>query len=218
MESGFEVLKPEIWDIERLRPNSWNPNLQDDKTYELTKLSMIEEGFSDPIDVDPTGLILDGEHRWKAAKELGLKEVPVFVKARYEDDAKITTIRKDRTHGEPDLVRLADIVGDLVDELGSEEVERRLGYDTGEQKAFLEVTSWDWNAYDATAEDAAQDERPNTILWTTGMDPDTRTQMEGLLPLYSDEARKGPLGDTDAGRFVAFLKEARKKAGLDGSE
>lgn len=215
MDNKFEVLKEEMWDIDRLRPNEWNPNLQDDKTYELTKLSMIEEGFSDPIDVDPTGLILDGEHRWRAAKELGMTQVPVFIKARYGDEAKITTIRKDRTHGEPDLVRLAEIVGDLVDEIGSEEVERRLGYDQGEQKAFLEVTDWDWDAYSASAEDAVQDATPDTVIWTVGVDPVILEQLNDLLPAYSDAAKETQYGDSDAGRFVAFVKDARAKAGLD---
>lgn len=207
-----EVLKAELWDIDSLRPNDWNPNVVDPKTYELAKLSILEEGFSDPIDVDPTGLILDGEHRWRLAKELGMTKVPVFVKERYDDDAKITTIRKDRTHGEPDLVRLSGIVGDLVDAYGSAEVERRLGYDQSEQQAFMEVTRWDWDSYSADAEDEHQESISETLIWSVGLQPETREAIEAILPLYSQKAAQSDYGDTEQGRFVAFIEDAKSKA------
>lgn len=214
MNNKPEVLKSEMWPIEKLRPNSWNPNLMDEKVYELTKLSIIEEGFSDPIDIDPTGLILDGEHRYKAALDLGLTEIPVFVKERYNDDAVITTIRKDRTHGEPDLVKLSEIVGDLVDELGTNEVERRLGYDETEQQAFLEVTRWDWASYgtDDAEEDFAA--REDDVTWSVGMDPSVRERLEAVLPSYGLIADQTKYGDTDLGRFVAFVADAKAKGGF----
>ena len=211
------VLVSEMWPIEKIRPNTWNPNVMDDKTYELTKLSMIEEGFSDPIDIDPTGQILDGEHRYRAAIELGLTEVPVFVKERYGDDAVITTIRKDRTHGEPDLVKLSEIVGDLVDEMGSAEVERRLGYDESEQQAFSEVNSWDWGAYGTDEEDAEDRGSEEYVTWSVGVDADTRSRLESLLDSFSASARVTELGDTDVGRFVALMASARTKGGVADS-
>lgn len=214
MERQPKILEPEMWDIDRLYPNDWNPNSMDDKIYALTRLSIEEEGLSDPIDVDPTGRILDGEHRWKLAKDLGLKQVPVFVKERYDDDARITTIRKDRTHGEPDLVKLAEIVGELVDELGQGEVERRLGYDEGEQKAFLEVTRWDWASYGTEDEDAHQESIPEIVTWSVGLDADLRSRIEAILPLYSEEAKNSAYGDTEEGRFIAFVQDARNKAGV----
>lgn len=212
MNKKPEVLESEMWDIDRLYPNDWNPNAMDDKTYELAKLSILEEGFSDPIDVDPSGRILDGEHRWRLAKELGMKQVPVFVKDRFDDDAKITTIRKDRTHGEPDLVRLSEIVGDLVDAFGQDEVERRLGYDPNEQQAFLEVSRWDWGSYGTEDEDAHQESIAETVTWSVGIDPDTRERIEAILPAYSEQAAKSDYGDTEQGRFMAFIEDARRKA------
>lgn len=212
------ILESQMWPIEKLRPNTWNPNVMDEKTYDLTKLSMIEEGFTDPVDVDPTGLILDGEHRYRAALELGFTEIPVFVKERYGDDAVITTIRKDRTHGDPDLVKLSEIVGSLVDEMGSTEVERRLGYDAGEQQAFLEVTKWDWAAYGTDDEDLANQAREEFVTWSVGVDPDVRQRLEALLPQYAQVAEQSPLGDTDVGRFVALIADAKRRAGIAEDE
>lgn len=204
-----EILEFEMWPIDKLRPNTWNPNEMEPKIYELTKLSMIEEGFSDPIDIDPTGLILDGEHRWLVAKDLGLTEVPVFVKERYNDDAKITTIRKDRTHGEPDLVKLAEIVGDLVGEFGEEEVERRLGYDESEQRAFGEVSNWDWAAYGTEEEDEHVANLPDLVTWECGIDEDTKRKIDELLPKYAGRAEVGDYGDTEEGRFIELMKDVQ---------
>ena len=209
-----KILEVEVWEIDSLRPNDYNPNEIDQKTYDLAKLSMIEEGFSDPLDIDPTGLILDGEHRWRIAKELGMTHISVFVKERYGDDAKITTIRKDRTHGDPDLVRLSGIVGELVDAYGSEEVERRLGFDRNEQQAFLEVSRWDWDSYSSDDEDAHQDSIPDTVVWSVGLDLTTRESIEAILPAYSQKAAQSDYGDTEQGRFVAFIEDARSKAGV----
>lgn len=213
-----KVLKVEIWPIDKIRPNDWNPNVMDEKTLNLTELSMVEEGFSDPIDIDPTGLILDGEHRYIIAKRLGLTEIPVFVKERYGDDAVITTIRKDRTHGEPDLVKLSEIVGALVDDLGTEEVERRLGYDKGEQQAFLEVTRWDWSAYGTDDQDLDDSQKEEYVTWSVGLDSSIRERLEKMLPEYSLVADQTLLGNTDVGRFVAFMAAAKKSAGITEDE
>lgn len=214
---NVKALHQEIWAIDRLRPNAWNPNVVDNKTMELTKLSIMEEGFSDPIDVDPTGLILDGEHRWRVALDLGMTEIPVFVKERYGDDAVITTIRKDRTHGEPDLIRLSEIVGDLVDALGTDEVDRRLGYDEVEQRALIEVSRWDWDAYNVGDEDALREEREEGgVTWSVGLAPGVKERLDKRLPEYSVLAFEGAYGDTDLGRFVALLEDARRRSGLPG--
>jgi len=212
--SKAKVLDYEIWPIDKLRANDWNPNSMTPKVYELTKLSILEEGFSDPVDIDPTGLILDGEHRWRVAKDLGMTEIPVFVKERYDDDAKITTIRKDRTHGTPDLIKLSEIVGTLVEELGQQEVERRLGFDESEQQALLEVTNWDWASYSSEDQDAIQDEHKETVSWSVGVDQDTMTRLQKLFPQFATAANEERYGQDDIGKFVALLHEAAKLANL----
>ena len=201
-----------MWPIDRLRPNDWNPNLMDAETMRLTRLSMEEEGFSDPIDADPTGLILDGEHRWLVARELGFTEIPVFVKERYGDDAVITTIRKDRTSGQPDIVKMADIVGDLVDEFGSDEVYRRLGYDRSDQDAMLELTRWDWAVYGTDGQDAVDAEAKQLVTWSVPLHPETTQKLDSAMPQFASMASASDHGDTDVGRFVALVARALEAA------
>lgn len=209
----YKLLDTLMLDIDQLHPNSWNPNVMDDDTKRLTRLSMEEEGFSDPVDVAPCPehddyVILDGEHRWLVAQELGYAQIPVFVKDRGGDDAVITTIRKDRTHGEPDLIKMADIVGTLIDELGPEEVTRRLGFDTDEQQAMLELTRWDIDAYGTAGQDALDASRAEWVTWSVPATSETLQMLEQLLPQFADIAVAGPHGDGELGRLVALVEDA----------
>lgn len=68
-------------DPSELVPNTWNPNMQSDFMFEREKLSIKKFGFVDPITVrmvEGDMEIVDGEHRWKAALDLGLTEVTVL--------------------------------------------------------------------------------------------------------------------------------------------
>lgn len=68
----------ETWPIDRLIPYEKNPRLNDD-AVEAVARSITEFGFRQPIVVDDEGVIIIGHTRLKAAKQLGLSEVPVHV-------------------------------------------------------------------------------------------------------------------------------------------
>lgn len=55
-----------------------NPNQQTDDMFDLLCENMRKKGWlGNHIIANTDGLIADGEHRWRAAKEIGLEEVPV---------------------------------------------------------------------------------------------------------------------------------------------
>ncbi len=106
--------------VDLLEPNKWNPNVMQDLEYQALKEDMKLRGPRgiDPIlasiksvfystgpvaskDFDGEGrlVIVDGEHRWRAAKELGWKEVLCAVEAIQEDEAKGICYRKNRERG-----------------------------------------------------------------------------------------------------------------------
>ena len=62
--------------ISKLKPYEENPRLND-KAVEKVAASLREFGFRQPIVADPDNVIIAGHTRWKAAKKLGLKQVPV---------------------------------------------------------------------------------------------------------------------------------------------
>ena len=68
----------ETWPIDRLIPYDKNPRLNDD-AVEAVARSIREFGFRQPIVVDEEGVIIIGHTRLKAAKQLGLSEVPVHI-------------------------------------------------------------------------------------------------------------------------------------------
>lgn len=68
----------ETWPIERPQPYDKNPRLNDD-AVEVVAKSIREFGFRQPIVVDEVGVVIIGHTRLKAAKSLGLSEVPVHI-------------------------------------------------------------------------------------------------------------------------------------------
>lgn len=51
--------------------------------------SIREFGFLNPITIDPNNVIIAGHTRLKAAKQLGMEEVPCIVQNLSEEDAKL---------------------------------------------------------------------------------------------------------------------------------
>jgi DNA modification methylase len=68
----------ETWPVDRPQPYDKNPRLNDD-AVEIVAKSIREFGFRQPIVVDEAGVVIIGHTRLKAAKSLGLAEVPVHV-------------------------------------------------------------------------------------------------------------------------------------------
>lgn len=85
-------------DPETLQVDGANPNEQSEEMFGLLCKNMQTKGWIGNAivantgdlpgyDGDAEGLIADGEHRWRAAKEIGLEEVPVKF-YDFEDDAE----------------------------------------------------------------------------------------------------------------------------------
>lgn len=64
--------------VSELKPYPNNPRVNDQAVYAVAN-SIKEFGFRRPIDIDSNGVIVCGHTRWKAAKKLGMTEVPCRV-------------------------------------------------------------------------------------------------------------------------------------------
>lgn len=127
---------------EALSANDWNPNHQAPPEAKLLKISILENGWTQPIVVrrEDTKLeIVDGYHRWKTAADPQVAAltgglVPVVVLTETDDAlARMATIRHNRARGTHRVLGMADIVADLLDRgLAPEEVGKRLGMDPEE--------------------------------------------------------------------------------------
>lgn len=97
-----------------IKPNSYNPNRQSAHDFELLLRSMREDGFTQPIIVHRESReIVDGEHRWRAAAELGMKEIPVVFVEMTPEQMRIATLRHNRARGSEDIELSADVLRDL---------------------------------------------------------------------------------------------------------
>lgn len=71
--------------IREIKPYEHNPR-SNDGAVDAVAASIKEFGWQQPIVVDKDGVIIAGHTRYKAAKKLGLKEVPVVVAENLTDE------------------------------------------------------------------------------------------------------------------------------------
>ena len=120
-------------DVDDLKPNAYNPNRQDSRTFAMLLHSMLDDGFTVPILVhQQTGEIVDGEHRWRAARQLAtegipseniapqpqLRSVPVVYVDFTEFQRRLSTLRHNRATGSEDTELAIQMLRDFR-ELGS---------------------------------------------------------------------------------------------------
>ena len=83
----MKVLKKKI---EEIKPYVKNP--RKNQPVDKVAKSIKEFGFNQPIIVDKDGVIIAGHTRWKAAKKLDMKEVPVVEVELSKEKAKMYRI------------------------------------------------------------------------------------------------------------------------------
>ena len=115
----LESLVVEYVPIDSIFPNAYNPNRQSEHDFALLCKSMEEDGFTQPILVcKPGNIIVDGEHRWRAAHQLGYTEIPVVFVTMTDEQMRIATLRHNRARGSEDVNLSAAVLRDLR-ELGA---------------------------------------------------------------------------------------------------
>lgn len=157
VELGVEPVAPEAkkrsiafkWvPIDQVVPNAWNINVQDDITFNLLQDEIAEVGLIDPIEVVPTEddvyVILGGEHRWRAAKNLGHVEVPCILltdtKWKDVDLQKFVTVRLNVIHGKVDSDKFVVLYNEMAAKYGQDAMQRLMGYADTQQ--FQKLLGW----------------------------------------------------------------------------
>ena len=84
--------------LSEIRPYEKNPRRNDDAVQAVVN-SIKEFGWQQPIVVDKDGVIIVGHTRYKAAKKLKLKTVPVVVADLTEEQARAYRIADNSTNG-----------------------------------------------------------------------------------------------------------------------
>lgn len=133
--------------IDRIAPNEWNPNRMDEEMFQKAVASIREFGFVDPVTVRHLGdlfEIIDGEHRWVAAKQEGLTEIPVIDVGVIEDDvAQQLTIVLNETRGQADPRKLGQLLFQLSQKIDRETLLDRLPYSRDAFNRLAGITELD---------------------------------------------------------------------------
>lgn len=125
LSNRLERLAIQYVALDELHPNDWNPNRQSDHDFELLLSSMRTDGFTVPIIcLKDSMVIVDGEHRWRAARHLNNEareagkpepypQVPVVLVDMSAEQAKVATLRHNRARGSEDIELAAQLLRDL---------------------------------------------------------------------------------------------------------
>ena len=133
-------------DPDTLRANGYNPNHVAPPEMRLLKLSIMENGWTQPIVAHPDGEIIDGFHRWTLAlKDSAVRSLTgglapvVRVQDAGDEMSRLATIRHNRARGNHFVGQMAEIVNELVaGGMSTAEVEKRLGMDKEEVRRLID--------------------------------------------------------------------------------
>tara|TARA_R110000851_G_scaffold7488_2_gene29033 strand:- start:1060 stop:1572 length:513 start_codon:yes stop_codon:yes gene_type:complete len=123
-----------VWrDRDTLKPNGYNPNRVASPEMRLLKLSIIEDGWTQPIVINQELEIVDGFHRWTISGQADMikkyqNSVPtVMVKPKNKAHQQMSTIRHNRARGTHGVLDMATIIQSMTDEgLSKQEIMSRL--------------------------------------------------------------------------------------------
>jgi ParB family chromosome partitioning protein len=98
--------------VDRIVLSRWNCNYMSEKEFEELKQAIRLNGI-EPIIVRPKNdwyEVIDGEHRFRAVKELGFTSIPAIVVETDDEDAKARTIVYNIIRGRIDYIKLSEII------------------------------------------------------------------------------------------------------------
>lgn len=112
-------------DVEKLKSNNYNPNHIPPPELQLLKTSILADGWTQPIVIRPDYEIVDGFHRWTVAKRdeevynlTGGKVPVVFLEEVSREEQMMSTVRHNRARGQHQIIKMSDLVRELIDEQG----------------------------------------------------------------------------------------------------
>lgn len=209
--------------IDTLVGNAWNPNKQSDFKYAQTRKVIREFGFLDPCTVRSgrekgklfkKKEIIDGEHRWLAAKDEGLTEVLILDVGRMSDaKAKVLTDIMNNLRGENDPLKWAEMVQSVQEEDSSQL--QYLPYQEDELNAMLESTTVDWGAFEGGMNSEGPRDADGDLYKKFSVSVSKATMARAQDVLRKVKAAKGI--DSDAAAFEAILDGFEAYVAAQGS-
>lgn len=130
---------------DHIRDNDWNPNAFDAESYPKLVESIRAKGILEPLKVMPDPeqeghfILVDGYHRWRAAGDLGLNELPCEVWDISPEEAKVRGLQLNYLRGQPVPRRLAELVHDLNRTYAVDDLAKMLPWSATQLRDSLEL-------------------------------------------------------------------------------
>ena len=170
---------------ELIRPNAFNPNQMDDDTFRKEIESIRRFGFIDPVtvrEVEGGFEILDGEHRWRAAGELDLPEIPITNLGTVDDStAKQITVVLNELRGEPNREKLGTLLRGLLATETTADLLEVLPFSEDDFKDLVELPDFDWGALDQPTPTANPSAGAKWVERTFRLPPDAAEVVDDAL-------------------------------------
>ena len=217
----MSALDISILPIDKVLPNPWNPNKQNDRQYQAEIQSILDNGFIAPILVRKQGedyQIIDGEHRWKALNEIferGLEgkwnlpelakslTIPAVVLDIGNAQAKKLTIIMNETRGQADLAELGTLLADIATDLG-DDLGIGLPYSAPQLQELMAISDFNWEEFGEGGSDQdfeTKGEEGHRI--TALLDDDTKARWDNYLAEIVKDLPEEP--KAKAGALIGHL-------------
>ena len=121
-ETDIDIPMPKIMSVNKLKVDGLNPNKMTESEIESLKRNFERFGFLVPIITNKDYVIADGEHRMKAAIEIGMSKVSVIALPVKEVDRKILRQVMNKLRGKHDPKLDADEYRFILQETSMEEL------------------------------------------------------------------------------------------------
>jgi ParB-like nuclease domain len=116
--------------LDCLVPNENNTNEMSDSEFKRLVAEITESGFLDPLNVIPLAdsrfFILGGEHRWRAATQVGLTFVPCIIHSddRFTDmdQVDLQSFKLNALHGKINSEKFVNLYKRLCERMGADKV------------------------------------------------------------------------------------------------
>lgn len=143
----FPVMDVKMVSIDKIVANDYNPNSVAPPEMKLLRLSIEEDGYTQPIvtfynEKDDNYIIVDGFHRYRCAIDyFKLDKIPIVTINKSLDNRIASTIRHNRARGNHSIKGMSTIVLELIETGWSDvEIAKHLGMEAEEVLRLKQIT------------------------------------------------------------------------------
>ena len=179
---------------DQIHPNNHNPNVLLPDIMAKLRAEIGQKGLCEPIHVrcSPDGYeIVDGEHRWRVCRDLGIREIPCIIQDFDDNEAKIKMLQLNYMHGQAVPIKLATLIHNLNKEISLSDLAKRLPYEEPQLLDNLELLKLPEGFGEILEAQAKQEEAEMPSVHTFVLFKDQRETVEEALRIASETIPQG---------------------------